>query len=289
MSSQHQYVVITGGGSGLGKALAQQWFAKGASVCILDINKHQTDITCNELNHSHSHSHSHSQQHHINSAFSIECDITQPAKIALAISLIQAKWPHIDMVINNAGVATADVFETESIAQWRWIMEVNLFGTINLLQVIIPIFKLQGYGQILNVASQAALTPIPYMASYNVSKSAVVALSETLRLELADHNIQVSVLYPGFFKTNLGASLRTQLSTMSKVMQRFFDKATIDAKTVAQKAYVGVNRQQFMILTHQEGKMAYRIKRWLPLSFYLNHVLKQTSRLRAKVKQEITK
>ena len=165
-------------------------------------------------------------------------------------------------------------------------MEINLFGIVNMCQQFVPIFKQQGIGSIVNVASQAGLTPIPFMSSYNASKAAVVSLSETLRLELADDNINVSVLCPGFFKTNLGSSLRTQLPTMEKLLGKLFDKSPINAAQVADIAYQGESKKQFLLLTHQQGKRLYQLKRLLPLHWYFKLVLKQTHRLRQLLREE---
>ncbi|MBB1439591.1 SDR family NAD(P)-dependent oxidoreductase, partial [Shewanella sp. SG41-4] len=161
-----------------------------------------------------------------------------------------------------------------------------LFGIVNMCQQFVPLFKQQGVGSIVNVASQAGLTPIPFMSSYNASKAAVVSLSETLRLELADDNINVSVLCPGFFKTNLGNSLRTQLPTMEKLMGKLFDKSPINAAQVADIAYQGEKNKQFILLTHQQGKRLYLLKRLLPLRWYFKLVLKQTHRLRQLLREE---
>lgn len=277
MKTKQQHVLITGGASGLGKALALKWASQHAEVCVVDINQHAGEQVCQEINALGG------------KAFFVPCDITNTDSITALMKNVQSRWQHIDLLVNNAGVATADKIETEPMLQWRWVMEINVFGMVNMCQQFVPFFKQQGYGSILNVASQAGLTPIPFMSSYNASKAAVVSLSETLRLELADDNINVSVLCPGFFKTNLGSSLRTQLPTMEKLLGKLFDKSPINAAQVADIAYQGETNKQFMLLTHQQGKRLYWLKRLLPLSWYFKLVLKQTLRLRQLLKDEHTK
>ncbi|MBB1382219.1 SDR family oxidoreductase, partial [Shewanella sp. SR41-2] len=235
--TQSQNVVVTGAASGLGKALALKWASQHAEVCVADINKPAGEQVCQEI------------QALGGKAFFVPCDITNTDSITALVQVLNERWQHIDVLINNAGVASADKIEVESILQWRWVMEINLFGIVNMCQQFVPIFKQQGVGSIVNVASQAGLTPIPFMSSYNASKAAVVSLSETLRLELADDNINVSVLCPGFFKTNLGSSLRTQLPTMEKLLGKLFDKSPINATQDADIAYQGESKKQFLLLT----------------------------------------
>ncbi|MDD8057995.1 SDR family oxidoreductase [Shewanella metallivivens] len=269
-----QHVVITGAASGLGKALAFKWAAMNAEVCVTDINQQAGEQVCEQI------------IAQGGKAFFIACDITDPTSINALTHGLQSRWPQIDLLINNAGVASADKMAVEPISQWRWVMEINLFGIVNMCQQFVPIFQQQGVGSIVNVASQAGLTPIPFMASYNASKAAVVSLSETLRLELADDNINVSVLCPGFFKTNLGSSLRTQLPAMEKLLGKLFEKSPIDATQVANIAYQGEANKQFLLLTHQQGKRLYQLKRLLPLRWYFTIVLKQTMRLRQLLREE---
>jgi len=272
--TQSQNVVVTGSASGLGKAPALKWASQHAEVCVADINKPAGEQVCQEI------------QALGGKAFFVPCDITNTDSITALVQVLNERWQHIDVLINNAGVASADKIEVEPILQWRWVMEINLFGIVNMCQQFVPIFKQQGVGSIVNVASQAGLTPIPFMSSYNASKAAVVSLSETLRLELADDNINVSVLCPGFFKTNLGSSLRTQLPTMEKLLGKLFDKSPINAAQVADIAYQGESKKQFLLLTHQQGKRLYQLKRLLPLHWYFKLVLKQTHRLRQLLREE---
>lgn len=272
--TQSQNVVVTGAASGLGKALALKWASQQAEVCVADINKPAGEQVCQEI------------QALGGKAFFVPCDITNTDSITALVQVLNERWQHIDVLINNAGVASADKIEVEPILQWRWVMEINLFGIVNMCQQFVPIFKQQGVGSIVNVASQAGLTPIPFMSSYNASKAAVVSLSETLRIELADDNINVSVLCPGFFKTNLGSSLRTQLPTMEKLLGKLFDKSPINATQVADIAYQGESKKQFLLLTHQQGKRLYQLKRLLPLHWYFKLVLKQTHRLRQLLREE---
>lgn len=268
-----QVVVITGAASGFGRALALQWAKHGASICVADINKVGGQETCDLVVKAGG------------QAMFCRCDVTSDADAEHLRDKVLEQWGRVDVVINNAGVASADRIEDEPIAQWQWVIEINLLSVVRMAKVFTPVFKQQNQGHFLNVASQAGITPIPYMSSYNVTKSAVVALSETHRLELADFNIGVSVMCPGFFSTNLGDSLKTQLPVMKKLLEKMLTRSDMTAEQVAQIAYDGVAENKYMILSHKDGKQIFTFKRLFPNNWYFNSVLKRTRRLRQQVNE----
>lgn len=190
-------LVITGGGSGLGRAMALRWARQGAAICITDRDAETAGKVAQEVTQAGG------------DAIAVQADVTSEADWLTVLEQVQQRWGGVDILINNAGVATAGSFETESIEQWQWILDINLLGIVRGCQTFAPLFKQQGHGQIINISSQAGITHMPCMGSYNAVKAAVIAFSETLRLELAADNIQVSVVCPSFFRTNLDKSMRT--------------------------------------------------------------------------------
>lgn len=261
-------VLITGGASGLGRALALRWAKAGSQVCIVDKHDERGAEALAEVNACGG------------EGLYLHCDITNEAQINDVKEVLLAKWGGVDIVINNAGVATAGELESETIEQWQWILNINVLGMVRMTQAFTPVFKLQGHGYFINIASQAALTPVPMMASYNASKAAVVSFSETMFYELADYNIGVSVLCPSFFKTHLGESLRSSNEGMRSVMNKLFERASIDAEGIADITYQAVGQKQFMIQTHKEAIKAFWLKRFMPQAWYLNLILKKTFKLR---------
>ena len=238
-------LLITGGATGLGKSMALAWAKNQKSevnICVADINQNRGDATVAEL------------QAMGAQAFYHHCDITKQEDIEQLRTAINAKWQGIDIVINNAGVASGGSLQGESIEQWQWILDINLLGMVRVSQTFLADFKAQGHGYFINIASQAGLTPIPFMSSYNAVKAAVVSLSETMKLELAHDNIDVSVVCPSFFKTNLDESMRTSEPAMKKMMDRAFDKSDISAEQVATRIYQAAQKRRFLILTHKLGK-----------------------------------
>ncbi|WP_440877120.1 SDR family oxidoreductase [Thalassotalea sp. PLHSN55] len=260
-------LLITGGATGLGKALAMTWAkhnARQVKICIADIHQTRGEETVTQLT-----------ALGVDAFFSL-CDITNNEQIDATVSLIKQQWQGLDVVINNAGVATGGSLLGESISQWQWVLDINLLGMVRVSQAVLPIFKQQQHGYFINIASQAGLTPIPFMNSYNAVKAAVIALSETMKLELVHDNIDVSVVCPSFFKTHLDESMRTSEPAMEKMMNRAFDKADISAEQVAERIYQQAQQRTFLILTHKLGKKAYLMKKLLPSKMYINSMLKRT-------------
>ena len=260
-------LLITGGATGLGKAMALSWAKHqqaNVSICIADINAERGNATVAELEALGA------------TAFYMHCDISKQQDIDNLRAFVIAQWQGIDIVVNNAGVASGGSLLGESIEQWQWILDINLLGMVRVSQSFYADFKAQGHGYFINIASQAGLTPIPFMNSYNAVKSAVVGLSETMKLELAFDNIDVSVVCPSFFKTNLDESMRTSEPAMKKMMARAFDKSDISAEQVAETIYQQAQKRKFLILTHKLGKQAYLMKKLLPVAWYIKSMLKKT-------------
>ena len=260
-------VVVTGGASGLGRALALRWASAGADIVIADVHESRGLEVVEEIK-------ALGQQ-----AWYFHCDIRNEAHIQTLAEVVGNLWSSLDLLINNAGVATAGSLLEEDIEQWAWVLDINVLGAVRMTRAFFPLLKNESGGYLLNVASQAGITAAPCMASYNVSKAAVVSFSETMKLELIDHNINVSVLCPGFFKTRLDESVRSANPAMKGVVTKLLDRATINAEQVADAAFHGVQKQTFMVVTHEDGKKAYRIKRWFP-QYYFTMMAKNTRRLR---------
>ncbi len=261
-------VLITGAGSGLGRALAQLYAGKGAEVCVADVNQEGGEETVNLITHAGG------------SAFFLSCDITQQWDVdKLAMSLAE-RWGSLDALINNAGVASAGQLEFESMEQWQWVLDINLLGHVRMTKAMLPLLRKSVNAQkdVINIASQAGITAAPGMGSYCVSKAAMVSYSETAHLELAAENIHVSVVCPAFFDTNLNKSLRSGDAKMQGVVDKMIKSSGVSADSIARKIIDGVTKRKFMILTHKQGIKAYRLKRFLPIERYLSMVKKRTSK-----------
>ena len=114
-------------------------------------------------------------------ALALPCDVTSEESVAAAAKRLQQDWGGVDVLVNNAGVATAGTVLDSPLEQWRWVLDINLLGCVRGARAVIPMLTAQRSGHIVNIASFAGIANPPAMASYNAAKAAVISLSETLR------------------------------------------------------------------------------------------------------------
>lgn len=175
-----QVVVVSGGGRGIGRVIAQRFAAENATVVALDIDfpgDNETDI------------------------HPVLCDVTSPDSVAQAIGTIAEKYGRIDVLVNNAGINVEGAVESLDPARFRAAFDVNVFGVFLLSQAVIPVMKAAGRGRILNAASFAAIIPSIGAAAYGASKAAVVQFTRVLAGELGPWNITVNAYAPGMIPT----------------------------------------------------------------------------------------
>ncbi|QQP97062.1 SDR family oxidoreductase [Lysobacter enzymogenes] len=249
-------VFITGGASGLGRALAEGYARDGARVLIGDVNAARGEETLAALRALQP------QAHYLH------CDVTREDDLHAAAQWMQANWGGADLVVNNAGVADMGPVEAMPLADWEWMVQINLLGVVRGCKAFIPMLKRQRGGALLNIASMAGLVHPPFAGAYNATKAAVVALSETLKAELEPDGVRVSVACPAFFRTNLGESLRTRDPRYARWMKKLVADSTIDADSIAARIRAGVARGEFRILTHPSAKRFWMLKRLLPYNWF---------------------
>ncbi|MCG8672403.1 MAG: SDR family NAD(P)-dependent oxidoreductase, partial [Pseudomonadales bacterium] len=190
-------VLITGGASGLGREIALTFANQGYRVCIADLHEERAQETLDLIGKT------------SGEGFFAHCDVTSTQDWAKTMVAIEEAWGGLDILVNNAGVASGGPFNWLSAQDWKWIMGINFYGVLYGCQAAVPAMIENKQGHIVNIASMAGIINPPGMSNYNVSKAAVISLSESLKVELKPHNINVTCVTPSFFKTNLGESMRT--------------------------------------------------------------------------------
>ncbi len=249
-------VIITGAGSGLGRALALEFAAMNWKIAIADINRERARATealvdCRG-----------------GTGLVLECDVARSDDFIKALGILKKKWNGVDILINNAGVAAAGYFEDIPLDQWDWIININLKSIIYGCRTFIPQFKEQGSGYIVNVASNAGISSLPEMGSYNVSKAAVISASETLKNELSLRNIGVSVVCPTFFKTNLMDQFTSPDERQRRMADKFFEKAKMPAEKIARHIIRSIEQNRLYVITQTDGKFTWWAKRHFPESYF---------------------
>ena len=248
-------IFITGGASGLGKAIALRYAKAGYKVCIADINDQRGNETLQELLSMGA------------DAIYLHCDVTSEQDIQSVKDTLVQRWGSVGIVVNNAGVAVSGAIENQSLQDWEWIIGVNLMSVVMGCKIFTPQFKKQGFGYFVNTASAAGIVNAPTMSSYNVTKSGVISLSETLRAELYGDNIGVSVVCPTFFKTNLSETMRSDDPGTRTFVDKLMSKSKITADDIADDIFEAVEKGQFWVLPHRDGRLMWYVKRFFPGAF----------------------
>ncbi|MDB4966532.1 MAG: Oxidoreductase, short chain dehydrogenase/reductase family protein [Myxococcales bacterium] len=244
--------VVTGAGSGLGRAFCHDLARRGAKVLCADIDEASAKKTADEIGHG---------------AASTRCDVSKLEDVQALAVAAEALLGGVDLIVNNAGVAVGGLVGEISIEDWRWIVGVNFWGVVHGCHVFAPILKKQGRGHVLNVASAAGLLAPPSMGPYNATKAAVIALSETLRAEFHGTGAGVTVLCPTFFATNIHNNARGTDENMRSMVEQMMSASKLSAADVARMALDTCERDQLYALPHADGRWLWRLKRYTPAGF----------------------
>jgi short-subunit dehydrogenase len=244
-------VVITGAGSGLGRALASQLATANRSLVLADVDANALAATKTML----------IAARPDCSIETVQVDVSKLVEIENLYKLVMNKFGRVDLLINCAGVAAAGACWQYSEATWRWIFDVNVMSVAFGIRTFVPQMLAQGSGHVVNIASAAGLMNIGDMAPYNASKHAVVSISETLYhdLQATSTNVRVSVACPGFFPTNihkpsqlseigLNDNEREGLAKMASAV----NGGKLSADDVATRILAGIAANQFYIFPHDD-------------------------------------
>ena len=198
---EDKVAVVTGGGSGIGRAVATQLAGAGMHVVIADIQQDALDATVADLV---------GRGHR---AIGVRTDVSDGDSVEALAEATVAEFGAVHLVHNNAGVGVGGPVWTHTERDWHWVLGVNLWGVIHGIRAFVPrMLEQGGPAHVVNTASMAGLISVPYLGAYNVSKHGVVTLSETLHrdLRLVGSDIGVSVLCPGLVMTNIFESQRNR-------------------------------------------------------------------------------
>ena len=256
MGLEGSNAVVTGGASGLGRALCLELAARGAAVFIADVDVAGADETAELVRRAGG------------SAGIAECDVREAEQVEALAQRAAAEMGPVDVLCNNAGVAVAGAFEAISLDDWRWCVEINLWGVIHGCRAFLPGMRERGRGHVLNVASAAGLLTPPEMGPYNVTKAAVVGLSETLHAEYAPR-VKISVLCPTFFRTAIMDSARGPVDERSRRFTgKLMDRSKVQAPDVARIALDAVSAGDLYVVPMRDGRLFWRLKRLAPAQYH---------------------
>ncbi|WP_280296790.1 SDR family NAD(P)-dependent oxidoreductase, partial [Nocardia abscessus] len=187
--------VVTGAGSGIGRAFALEIAARGGRVICADIDEARADETVALI-----------ERTHPGAAHAFRCDVAQREDVELLARFAETLFERpVSLVVNNAGVGIGGKPVGHiGFDDWQWALGINLWGVVHGCEVFAPRLRAAGRGGIINVASAAGFAAAPSMAAYNVSKAGVLSLSETMAAELSGSGVAVTVLCPTVVGTDGG-------------------------------------------------------------------------------------
>lgn len=245
--------VVTGAASGLGRAFAVELASRGARMLLADVDEVGLAETARQA------------EQKGGTAKTLRCDVSKIEDMRRLHGEASSWLGDVDLLINNAGVAVGGAVGDIPLEDWAWITGINQWGVIYGCHLFLPAMKKRGSGHVLNVASIAAFACAGEMGPYNVTKAAVVALSETLAGELAGTGVGVTVLCPFFFKTNIAKSSRSNTTSVgTEAVERIMEKTAVQADEVARRALAGCDKGRLYVFPHREAKGIAAIKRMLP-------------------------
>ncbi len=245
-------VVITGAGSGLGRALSLALAARGCRIGAADIILERARETLELV------------RERGGSGEAYRLDVSKPEEVEAMAEHFFASWGGVDVLVNNAGVVAAGLVGDIPLEDWEWAFGVDFWGVLYGCHSFIPRMKRQGGGYIVNVASAAGLLTLPEMGPYNVTKAAVVALSETLRGELAPFKIGVTAVCPMFFNTRLLETMRCTDPFEREFAETTFRYARMSPEEVAEAVVRGVERKKLYVVPQLSGRIFWALKRARP-------------------------
>lgn len=252
----NKQILITGAGSGIGQALARLFANAGAKLILTDINEANLNQTTNELIHAVS--------------LSRVADVSKEKDWQTLAKSIKQDIGYLDVLINNAGMASFGFFEDTSEALFNKVMDVNFNGVVTGCRVMLPLLEKSERGLIVNVASIFGLITMPMMTPYHASKFAVRGFTEALRQDMLfqNKNIDVLCVMPGGIRTNIANSAVSEVAQTNDFARHF---ATVARTTPDQAAKViekGMRKNTFRILIGADAKIVDVLYKVLPTDYF---------------------
>ena len=246
--------VLTGGGSGIGRAMAERFGSAGAKVVIGDIEPAALDEATAALSAAGADVHG------------VPLDVTDPASLDRLRNEAVERFGAVHLVCANAGVAPIGMIADTSLSDWRWVVDVNLLGVVLTTTAFLRNLTGQGAGHLVLTASLAGLTTAPGLGPYCATKHAVVAIANTLRAELTGTGVGISVLCPSLVRTRIFESERNRPEALGGAAvetgpARTFFQQTLSATgispaEVAERVYEAVTTGRFWVFPHPDEVLA---------------------------------
>lgn len=254
-SLEGKVVWITGASSGIGKALAAESALQGAQVVLSARRLEELEkVRISLLN----------PDHHI----SVAMDITDEAQVRHAYEQVLDEKGRIDWLINNAGLSQRALIADTSMQTERAIMEIDYFSQVFLTKLVLPTFLAQKSGRIAYISSVAGLLGTQYRASYSAAKAAIHMWANSLRAEVAQDGVNVSVIFPGFVKTNVSFNALNGAGKAQAHQDEAIENG-LEADDFAQKTVSALLKgQEYIVVGGRKEKLGVLVSRLSPSTLY---------------------
>lgn len=229
LSMKNKIVLITGGARGLGWGIVTTFLCQGATVLCVDLNK-PDDQSIKSLG---------------DQAQYLDCyqaDITDPESVKLLFEAITRKYGRVDILANNAGVIYKDLIEDMDVNRWNDLLKVNLTGVMLMTSATVPLMKKQKWGRIISTSSIQAFIGTKVYGAYSASKAGVLGLTKVWAAELAEYNVTVNAICPGFAHTAMADKLLNRMSQENGItVEQAFEKlvAPVPQKRLIEPEEIG--------------------------------------------------
>ncbi len=251
-------VVVTGAGSGIGRALALQLAAQGAQLALCDINETNLQKTV-EI----------ASAHGVK-VYSAAVDVSKREAFGTFADNVARALGNASVIINNAGVALSQNVEGMDRKDFEWVLNINFWGVVNGCEAFLPQLRQQKDAHIVNISSIFGIIGVPSQSAYNASKFAVKGFTEALRQELNGSNIHVTCVHPGGIKTNIARNARVhndmfgRVADVKKLAADFDRLAATTAEEAARQIVRAIENNQKRLLIGKDAKALDVIQRLLP-------------------------
>jgi len=262
VSFENKLCVITGGSSGIGYAIAERLARERARLLLVARDATALQTAAERL-----------RAAGATEVRTLSADVASDADMEKLAPAIAAIGEAADLVVNSAGIVSAGFLDDVPMDEWRRLHDVNVLGLLRVVHATLPAMQARaarggGGGHLVNIASAAGLVSFPGLAAYGATKSAVVTLSECLRLELAASGIGVTVVCPGFVQTPIAGKFRLFGRMDNERTRRFvgdwFERNRLDAGTVADRTLDAVRRNRRLVVVGRDAVPGYWAKRLAP-------------------------
>jgi NAD(P)-dependent dehydrogenase (short-subunit alcohol dehydrogenase family) len=272
MNLQNRTAVVTGAASGIGRAIAVSLARRGCNLALADVNDVGLAETARiaQLAHTEPTNRTSSRsvlrisQHHL--------DVADRSAVAAFPAAVISAHPGVDSLVNNAGVAIGGTFEAVSEEDFEWLFEINFWGVVRMTRAFLPLLRKSDDARVVNLSSIYGIISPPAETAYSASKFAVRGFSHSLRHELANSNVGVTVVHPGGVATSIADNARVpkDMPPAEVARRRALAKKalTMPPATAGEIIVQGIERRSARVLVGNDAKFLALLERLAPVSYW---------------------